>query len=607
MADKNWTGNGDGSSWSDASNWDTGLPGNGDTPIIADDTNGSTVALDVDHNALGIKMAAVKIGPGMQLIHHGGMNTWLRIDDGGDLDVDGEYALGKSGQPITNTYTAKLSFSPASHGNCQIDITTGGGYGMHAQGSVGWGRSGTAWVGVLASQADLNQSDLVLTAASDWTPDPTVSMVVLIEQKGNNDWSEWEVGTVTGYNAGTHTITLSANLSNNHAQGARVFAVSRNVHVFSETAYGWTLNATNGMVTAAEAYYEKCYRNGLEISGSSFDHCTFRGVGSDRIFTGIGADGDVFNFDHTLLFDADTALYLPYCNLLCNELHVQGCEYLFGSSFSGSLEVNDGSINVRYTPLTSYRGTRVVADKVYFFSTDAVNAGVNAHLYNCEIDTPNGLTDLTYYGGLTFLDNCKFTRSATLANTYRAYVVSRNHNQVPGAAKLWTQGSLLQKTSSPTYGSSDWALGASPGNFIDANHPLWVKVADIACKGGDTITVSAWCRVNSSYGTSNDPSLVLDRGNCNGVEAEQTFAVEAADTWYQATISNQTVAGDADDDVLVGLWLEVPHYASGASVFIDKVEVSGASAVRRGELDYWPFEQVHAISGATRGKHGGKQ
>ena len=98
--------------------------------------------------------------------------------------------------------------------------------------------------------------------------------------------------------------------------------------------------------------------------------------------------------------------------------------------------------------------------------------------------------------------------------------------------------------------------------MINANLPLWVKLADIACKGGDIITVSAWCQVDEAYGIANDPSLVLDRGDGNGVESEQTFTIAAADTWSQATISDKTVTGA--NAVYLGPVEELGEARSGA-------------------------------------------
>ena len=619
MADVNWDNGGDGTYWSHRFNWDGDqVPGDGDAAILTTGGGASNIIFDEDHSAGGrnIQLASVTLAGMVNVKHDENGNTHLRIKDGGDLGIaiGCKWQLGESLSAIDATHTAKVSFAPASNGNCEI--TASGTF--KTQGTATWGRGAAAWettiyddgTGASAAEDHIHITD-------DLDIDPDKDILILIEQT-DGTWNHFDLMQCSAYAAdnGSWRVEFDYNeiddgdtdLNYDHAVGARVLVVSRNVQVFSETAFGWTLNAATGSVTLAEAYFAGCYRNKLETTGDNVDHCAFRGaVGADTIFSSIGTDSDLFYWDDVLFFD----VAYPFSNMsginVCSNFHVQGCSYFAFTSIMQMCQISGGSINVRYTPLIPYRSSRFWADGVYFFSTGALNKGLFARLRNCVINTPNGVTELNYYGGITFLDNCLFSDSATLANTYQAYVVSRNHNRSAGAAKVWTQGSVLQKQSTVTYDSSDWALEASPGSLIGASNPLWVKVADIACKGGDTITVSARCRANAAYGTDNDPVLVLDRGDCNGVEAEQTFAVAAADTWYQATISDKTVTGDADDDLLVGLWLKVPHYASGASVFVDAVGVAGASAVSRGKLDYWPFEQVHAITGATRGKHGGKQ
>ncbi|NQT18841.1 MAG: hypothetical protein HQ592_03985 [Planctomycetes bacterium] len=587
MADNvTWNGDGDGVTWSDGDNWDTDSPpGDGENAVV---DVGATVVFDEDHSAGGRNIQLSGVNNAGTVTHKTDGNTHLRIANGGVLNIGAAHkwsAGTPGGTQIGEDYTAKISFAPASNGNCSIYLTAGAEF--LGAGTNTWGRGGAEWVATLLVQASATTDILVLDTASDWVPQITDdSFVVLIETTGA--WNEFDIGTIKAYDAGTHRITLTTALTNTHLAGARVFAVSRNVHVFSETEFGWTLNAAIGSVTLAETYFEKCYRNLLEADEDSFDHCAFRGIGSDYIWYDIGSTNDRFYWNDTLLFDAERAYHNMTGINVGNELHIQACIYAFYTTIMQKLEMTGGSIIVHYYPLMPYRAARATLTGTYIRTNNFLGA-MSAELINCVIDIPIMVVRQTDYGASFHLHNCLFPDSATLANTYQAYVVSTNHNRVPGAAKIWTQGSTLQKQSEVALSGN--ALQVSPGNRINANLPLWVKLADIACKGGDIITVSAWCQVDAAYGTANDPSLVLDRGDSNGVESEQTFAIAAADTWTQATISDKTVSGDADDDLLVGLWLKVPHYAAGADVFVDKIEVSGASVPAQGEFDNWPYEQ----------------
>jgi len=198
-----------------------------------------------------------------------------------------------------------------------------------------------------------------------------------------------------------------------------------------------------------------------------------------------------------------------------------------------------------------------------------------------------------------WLKYCKGVNTTNLGAD-RTEFYSTDHNQVLGAVLAVVDGSVIQTQSTTTYDGSDWALEITPYSNISSTNPLWLKLADIACKGGDEITVTARCRVNTQYGTVNDPVLVLDRGNCHGIETETTFGIEAVDTWYQASSGAKTVSGDADDDVTVELWIQVPYYVSGAAVYVDDIAVTGVST-DSDKISYWPECQIQEASGGGGG------
>jgi hypothetical protein len=201
------------------------------------------------------------------------------------------------------------------------------------------------------------------------------------------------------------------------------------------------------------------------------------------------------------------------------------------------------------------------------------------------------------------LNDCIWTGGDVIADA--GALVSINDQQVDGAAKAWYRGSVVEKQDTTTYDTSDWALEITPYSDISSTHPLWVKLADIPCKGGTAITVTARCAVNTAYGyDSGDPSLVVDRGDCHGIETTVPWVLtsdsdppEAAD-WEIATSGALTPSGAATADITVELWIKVPYYAigGGAAVFVDDIQVTGAS-VDSDQISYWPGAQARAAGG----------
>ena len=589
MAFPDWiAGDGD---WDVGANWSTGVaPQNGDTVTILLPV---TVLFNVHHIIDGVVLAGLAIDNGAHLGFLPNMNTYLRMGNNVSITV-GTTAFSRIFMSPSAGFSSKIELNPLANGTAAIILNNGS--RLVWTGNEGWGRGGAEWVGRLAADAGPGEIDpkaLVLTADSDWgptLPEGADTFEVLIETTGV--WNAFTVDTIAAYNAGTHTITLTNNLVNAHAEEARVFAVNRNAYVFSNTAFGWTLNATNGEVLFHEVYLKKCYRNLLESDGDSFDHCAVRGIGADYIWYNIGSASDRFYWNDTLLFDANGAYYNMDGINVGNELHIQACVYAFRTAILRALVMTGGSINVYYYPLVDYRNPSASLTGTHIRTLNSLGTMI-AELFNCVIDVPTQVVE-SAYGGSFHLHNCLFPDSATLADAYKAYVVSTDHNQVSGAAQMWTQGSLIQKQS-VIKRTGDWALEIAPGALINANLPLWIKLCDIICTVGDIISVSAYGYANAAYTGAIDPYLVLDRGNSFGVEDETQFPIAAITTWYQASILNKTIDGGADhtvgDQVAVSLWYRGARQAG--AFYIDDVVVAGNSVPdANGLMTSWPYEQM---------------
>lgn len=601
MAVVTWNNDGDMTTWSDGDNWDTNSPpGDGDDAVLTVGGGAGSIIFDEDHSAGGrnIQLASVSISGGVALSvkHDEDANTHLRIADGGDLSIEAgcTWQVGESGSPIAAGFTGKISFAPLSNGNCTINLV-GVDSTFLAAGSAAWSRAGSAWVAEIKSAA--LAADDHIHIDTNLVPVVANDVDIFIEQT-DGTYNHYDLMTScawTDEGGGSYKIEFDYNvvdagdtdLNYGHAVGAKVYIVSRNVQIFSETAFGWTMDddSAASLTTLSECYLRDNYRHNTKGHTSKFTRCAFYGLTGQNTFYLMGAAGQLLTYDNCLFLDAATSIYLSYGEVICESCHFHGVSNAFNNmSFLG---LHDCHVS----------GTQVGANLRNMSADGCSFTGhlnqLSGRMRHCII----GATDHTS-NRLVLSDCDTASMSAPGANSE---VYSLNDNQVDGAVKAWVKGAVVEKQSTTKY-SGDWALEITPYSNTSATNPLWVKVADIPCKGGTAITVTAQCAVNTAYGhASGDPSLVLDRGDCHGIETTVPWVLtsdsnppEAAD-WEIATSGAQTPSGDGDDDIIVELWIKIPYYAAGAKVFVDDIQVTGAS-VDSDQISYWPGAQARAAA-----------
>jgi len=618
MADKNFNDDGDDSLWTNPDNWlENVKPADGESVAIG----AYVVTYDEDMSLWANGINGLTLTSTLALAFSVDANTYLKMMSGTNVTLTNSVLyMGYSGNPIQAGYTAKIEMNPSANGVGDIILTDAANF--VTQGTATWGRAGTAWVaeifddGTGATAADDHihiDTNLVPVVAND--------VEIFIEQTS---------GTYTHYDlmrsfawtdegGGSYKIEFDYNvvdagdtdLNYAHAVGAKVYVVSRNVQIFSGSAFGWQFadGATTTKTTCAETYFRDSYRHNTKGDGSSFDHCVFDLIkGSPGLFNASGGVGLHYNWDDVLICRNElyATLIATFHGLYhLNNVHFQGIDSRLFYSGSIGLYWRGGRCNTRKTGVLE--ALRIMPgsfiENVEFEADQAggilaVTVSGNLDIRSCDI-SDDLLTDSGQLGMRCMLNNTLV--GGNLTANYGA-VYSVNHNQDPGAVRAEIHGSIIEKQATTTYDGSDWALEITPYSNISAANPLWVKLADIPCKGGTPITVTARCAVNTAYGhASGDPSLVLDRGDCHGIETTVPWVLtsdsnppEAAD-WEIATTGAQTPSGDGDDDITVELWIKIPYYAAGAAVFVDDFVVTGSSSVVA--IDMWPAASLQAAGG----------
>jgi len=610
-------------------NWSTATKWTGNTvPADQDDVdinNGDIVTFDVDLSGLANGLASLDIDSGSLLTHATNANTYLKMDDDADIILGATtpayWAIGIAGSPIDAARTAMVEMNPSANGLATIVLNANS--TLDTAGNATWGRGAAAWVSEIFDDgvgAAANDDHIHIT--DDLDVDVFNNVLILIEQTSGTytHYDLMQASAWTDEGGGSYKIEFDYNeieggggdtdLTYAHAVGAKVYVVSRNVQIFSGTGHGWSFddNATTTLTTCLETYLRDSYRHNTQGNGSSFDHCVFDLIeGSPGLFYLSGGYGLHYNWDDVLicrneLYATLISSFNGFYNL--NNVHFQGIDSRVFYSGTIGLYWRGGRCNTRKTgvldTLRLMSGSFI--ENVEFEAALAGEIIVGASAGNLDIRTCN-ISDDLLTGSLSRAMRCMLNNTLIGGDLTAGYgaVYSINHNQDPGAVRAEIHGSIIEKQATTTYDGSDWALEITPGAYITSDNPLWVKLADIPCGGFDTFTVTGRCAVNTAYGhASGDPVLVLDRGDCHGIETEVAWVLtsdsnppEAAD-WEIATTGSQTPAG-GDVDILVELWIKIPYYAAGSAVFVDDIQVTGAN-VDSDQISYWPGAQVRAAA-----------
>lgn len=534
--------------------------GGGGWPSVAGDTYTVTAGhtVTVTHDGSGVSLGASTVNGTLQFA----TNANTALQHSGTITINNGGVVGNT-SAVGAGYTAQLIWA-GSDGGELLQINAGGKF--IPLGTATFNMQSEAWAScytTLQAQAASGQANISVPAA--FANALRASGDVLLIQ-GTTGYTQSEIVTVLSKSGGT--ITLTGNLAYTHASGAYVCLLSRNFIVKGSSGSNRFIidndNTVAGNCTPKLTYFENCY----ELQGSAsartwtFDYCAWK---ARYALNGLIAK-------------------LTNCILAGENTSARGI-YLGSNILAQNIIIGHGAQGIMYY------GTERCSDLILFgFSTGIVNMEVveiaGLDIRNCGTAISlNGYfkisdgtfsgntTDIGLLGGLADLRYCNpATVTVSGARGGACAVRSQDHGRVLGAAKAWIgQVGTIERQN--TVARSGYAAECTPGALCSSDNPLVIPF-DIPCTHGDVITASIWVRVNSTYGTSNDPTLVLDPDGIYGCTDTSTEDVTAADTWTQLTVSGTANLGGAGVQGVVNCVLRIPYYVAGGKVYVDDFEVT---------------------------------
>ena len=400
MATRTSVGSGN---WSSAGTWDTGVPVDGDTVIIA---AGHTVVFDVDQSAFSTGVTLTVNGT-FQCKTTGGPYV---LKCGGDITFgsSGIFEAGSSSTPLpyATKFTVDLNgakkFNGAGGGICRLYCTepTIKSINLSVTESAG------------STTLDVNTD---VTGDSQWINGAKIRVDDIIGTLSDSE--QKIINTVS-----STQITITTGLSAAKGAGAWVHLIDRNIKVTGGTGYAFDAFSAGKLILCCEISgntngLSSCY--GAQISGGTISGNT-NGLNS---CTGVQVSGGTIS---------GNAYGLSWC---------------YGAQISG------GTISGNTNGLYSCTGAQVSGGTI---SGNTYGLSWCSGFIKSTLNNTNNL----YYCAQISVYSTTFTGTENYGYTVLAqasYAESINHNGVDGAYKSWSKGGISVSCVDPSGGSeSGW-------------------------------------------------------------------------------------------------------------------------------------------------------
>lgn len=529
-----YTSSGSGN-WSAATTWGgAGVPTDGDTVTIA---SGHTVTYDVNIATSGL--AALTITGDLVWSTDGTART-LKMASAANIAGAGNLTVGTSGTPIPAPSTSTPGVATISlAGGGEITLT--GTVTMY--GEVRDGRDQTA-----QSQAS---GDSTLVLVTGFTLREGDIIAISAQTAGSVT-----THTVSSYNAGTKTVTLSSTLGRAVAAGDYVGLLTRNIVVTGDTtANKAAVNGAASLSCTGVRFVEFGYGASVNAVVPAFAYCSFYSTGVTYP-AGAGRSMQGGTVDRCVhwrgLHGGGLGTYFSNClgfggYVIANS---QGA----GNVFVGVVHCNGGSGN---SPNGTYRGC------TFYYCTDPNYGCAGARYEDCVF---TGCTrcfrGLNSYAlsRIIVLRNCLlggteaygYTRTD---NPGSFCIMSYDHDQVDGAFQSYSPGgncyrqAVVQRSGEDTIAM----VGESANGYVQ----MWHSLGEIAA--GATVTVDWWCsaldewtvapRAYLVYATSNP---IIDTGltPLDSDVVDEFYSGVGDRTWHTGQLT-WTNTGDGSQDVML--------------------------------------------------------
>jgi len=345
---------------------------------------------------------------------------------------------------------------------------------------------------------------------------------------------------------------------------------------------GWN---TSTNVQDGETFFDGLNGNGYGLSLSSKSYITFNYLNVYRYYTGIGYYSSSNN---NTIINVSNA----------NNNGIYGIEY--SSSYNNTITTvsnanNNGTAGIEYS--FSHNNTITTVSNannngtagIYHYSShnntittvsNANNNGTAGIYYTSSnnntilsLSTSGNGTSGTYTSiGINYLFNALITETTEVSgytNFVNARIYSHKHDQTSGYHKIFTDGGLIQSTTSVRHTASGIAWQLSPTSTNrSSSYPLNLVIARIACSANNQVTVKAWFRRDNTGITGR---LICKGKQIAGVDSDvYADMTAAANTWEQIQIQLTPTESGV---------IEIEAQAWGGttySLFVDDLEISQA-------------------------------
>lgn len=486
--------------WSVAGTWDTGVPVNGDTAVIANTHN---VTFDVDQSgfAAGVTLT---INAGGTLTGDTASSPYFKA--AANVTVNGTWQIGTSeGTPYPTAKTFTIDMGSASR---YISVGSAGKiYFYCKEPTIKYVRT----TGAEAIGQTVLEVDTDVTGDSEWAAAKEIGIADIAS--GSRDV---EYRTIAGGGIAAGAITVTSGLTNAKDSGSYIALVTRNIRVINSTYTSpvFLFNAaTTGCYVGAEIRTPRAFSSGVSNTYAGVLATTSTSItsGSNHTINSVVIHASI----GTSSCDGFTLNGYFFGNSIANS---SSRAFLYGSTslVAGCGNASSTSGNCRYLGTINACTTGIYLDAgpiIYGTITNCTSYGVqggSGHIFanatlNNTIDlyqVQSGLAFNTSFSGATEFSDY----GNVAARGQNAYFESQDHDATVNAIKGWPTGGIVtSQTVGPPTGYDRWYEHACESATVPCFRQYRLNVGS-----GETLVVSGLIRIADGENlTATPPALQI--------------------------------------------------------------------------------------------------
>lgn len=508
-------------SWSSSDTWDVGVPGNGDTVIIASD---HTVIFDVDQSSFASGLAGLTVNGTLKWATD--VVTYLKMATDAVIGGIGTLQIGSSNNRIQRPPQGSQERATIKLQGSNSKITTPNIY------VYGWDERPARTT--LAASASSGSTTLVLSDDMNLQPGDKI----LVGAGTVNDYlkeSAKGIYTVSAYNSDTKTVTLSTGLGHSREAGDYLIPFNRTVYFDfarnpSLEPYTPGFHRFEGVRVRYSLGWTATLNKAL-ADGVLADKCTFMSTGMYGGHYGPYIVQNSTFYDSSVYWSQNTTF--KDCTFIHRESADGGfVSYSAGAVFDSCWFQNARAVIYRYPDLgwgfSQHRSckARNLQSGAYGSFSHRITC------YNMDFGGYTPVNKLHYHHRL--YDCLAPTISIGYGGTtLEGALESFNHNQVPGAYMAWYWGGTVQSQSNVTPPGKTRAYQYTLTNSVS---PVRRTIHLGTIEPGKKVMVDVWLRKSTTmeyapraylFNATQDPYFAGDDGKL----AEAILPGESVNEW----------------------------------------------------------------------------